>query len=62
MDKLKPVVKLGNQSDLGGDQNAIDRTDANQIADRAREYMKEQEGKGLSVSLPEAVAYVSRSA
>lgn len=62
MDKLKPVVKLGNQSDLGGDQNAIDRTDANQIADRAREYMKEQEGKGLSVSLPEAVAYVSRAA
>jgi hypothetical protein len=62
MDKLKPVIKLGNQSDLGGDQNAIDRTDANQIADRAREYMKEQEGKGLSVSLPEAVAYVSRAA
>lgn len=62
MASRKAVVKLGNLSDTGGDQNEIDRTDAGQIADRAREYMKEQEGKGLSVSLPEAVAYVSRAA
>lgn len=60
MAKRKPVVKLGNQSNLGGNQGAdLDMNDAGQIADRARQYMKEQTDKGLTVSLPEAVAHVS---
>ncbi|QDL55926.1 hypothetical protein [Rhodoferax aquaticus] len=60
MAKRKPVVKLGNQSNLGGNQGAdLDMNDAGQIADRARQYMKEQTNKGLTVSLPEAVAHVS---
>lgn len=62
MDKLKPVVKLGNQSDAGVSQETVDPTDASQIADRAKSYMKEQADKGMTVSLPEAVAFVSRTA
>lgn len=62
MDKLKPVVKLGNQSDAGVKQETVDPTDASQIADRAKSYMKEQADKGMTVSLPEAVAFVSRTA
>lgn len=62
MDKLKPVVKLGNQSDAGVNQETVDPTDASQIADRAKSYMKEQADKGMTVSLPEAVAFVSRTA
>ena len=60
MAKRKPMVKLGNQSNQGGNQSAdLDMNDAGQIADRARQYMKEQTDKGLTVSLPEAVAHVS---
>lgn len=62
MDKLKPVVKLGNQSHFIGAEDVTDPTDASQIADRAKSYMKEQSDKGVAVSLPEAVAFVSRTA
>lgn len=54
----KPLVKLGHQmpADDGG---AVNGNDAGQLADAARSYMSEQAGKGLTVSLPEAVAHVS---
>lgn len=63
MASRKPVVKLGaNGGTNEGDQGALDASDPNQIADRAKTYMKEQADKGVTVSLPEAVAHVSRSA
>ena len=58
----KPVVKLGHQSDLSGKGEALDTSNAGQIADAARQYLKEQADKGLTVSLPEAVAHVSAKA
>jgi hypothetical protein len=61
MASRKPVVKLGQmlgQEDAG--TAALDPNNASEIADRAREYMKEQADKGVTVSLPEAVAHVGR--
>jgi hypothetical protein len=59
----KPVVKLGQLLDqAGAGTEVLDPSNAGQIADRARQYMKEQTDKGMSVSLPEAVAHVSARA
>lgn len=54
----KPLVKLGQKMPVD-DVAAIDGNDAGQLADAARSYMKSQSESGLTVSLPEAVAYVS---
>jgi hypothetical protein len=63
MASRKPVVKLGQMlGQEGADAAALDPNNAGQIADRAREYMKEQADKGLTVSLPEAVAHVASQA
>lgn len=62
MNKLKPAVKLGKPGDWEANQATVDSTDPAQIADRATSYMKEQSDKGITVSLPEAVAFVSRAA
>jgi len=58
----KPVVKLGHESEDAGQGADLDMTDSTQIAKAARTYMAEQEAKGISVSVPEAVAHVSRKA
>ena len=57
----KPLVKLGARADDGGG-SPVDANNSAQLADAARSYMSEQAGKGLTVSLPEAVAYVSAKA
>lgn len=54
----KPLVKLGQQM-AADDVAAVNGNDASALADAARSYMSEQAGKGLTVSLPEAVAHVS---
>lgn len=54
----KPLVKLGQQM-AADDGGAVNGNDAGQLADAARSYMSDQAGKGLTVSLPEAVAHVS---
>lgn len=54
----KPLVKLGQQMAVD-DVAAVNGNDAGALADAARSYMSTQAGKGLTVSLPEAVAYVS---
>lgn len=57
----KPVVKLGAQPGEA-DADPVDATNAAQIADRAQSYMKQQAEKGITVSLPEAVAHVAAKA
>ena len=57
----KPLVKLGQQM-AADDVPGVDGNDAGALADAARSYMKEQSDKGLTVSLPEAVAHVSARA
>lgn len=57
----KPLVKLGQQV-AADDVPGVDSNDAGALADAARNYMKEQSDKGLTVSLLEAVAHVSRRA
>lgn len=61
MTSRKPVVKLGGIK--GDDQgDAIDGTDPQQLAQAARSFIKEQADKGITVSLPDAVAHASRNA
>jgi len=61
--KRGPVVRLGNSLEQAGNQDAaLDVNDANQIARRARQYAKEQADRGVTVSLPEAVAYIASHA
>ncbi|MBK1683400.1 hypothetical protein [Rhodoferax fermentans] len=57
----KPLVKLGAQM-VADDAPGVNSNDAGALADAARSYMKEQSDKGLTVSLPEAVAHVGRRA
>jgi hypothetical protein len=58
-----PVVKLGNSIGGGGaDADAVDPNNAAAVAEAAQSYMKAQLDKGLTVSLPEAVAHVSARA
>lgn len=56
----KPVVKIGGNKTEPED--AIDGTNPQALADAAQTYMKEQSGKGLTVTLPEAVAYAASHA
>ena len=61
MAALPVQVKLGSKlSGDGNDINVNDASDPAQLADAARTYMKEQSDKGLTVSLPEAVAHAGR--
>lgn len=54
----KPLVKLGKQDSV--DEGAqVDVNDANKLADAARSYMADQAGKGVTVTLPEAIDHVS---
>lgn len=57
----KPLVKLGQQM-VADDVGALNVNDAGALADAASTYMKSQSDKGISVSLPEAVAHVGRRA
>jgi hypothetical protein len=61
MAALPVLVKLGARADEDGGI-PVDANNSAQLADAARTYMSEQEGKGLTVSLPEAVAHVSAKA
>lgn len=59
----KPVVKLGGSGGGNvGNDDGIDGTDPAALADAAQTYMKEQADKGLTVSLPEAVAHAAARA
>ena len=61
MASRKPVIKLGGSK--GEDQgDAVDGTDAHSLAQSAQSFMKDQAGKGITVSLPEAVAHAARQA
>lgn len=61
MASRKPVIKLGGSK--GEDQgDAVDGNDAHQLAQAAQTFMKDQSAKGISVSLPEAVAHAARHA
>ena len=61
MASRKPVIKLGASS--GNDAgDAVDGNDAHQLAQAAQSFMKTQLDKGISVSLPEAVAHAARLA
>lgn len=66
--QLKPAVRLGGAAPAGGvggtggeatNEPLGAGASAEQIATAAHQYMKEQADKGLTVSLPEAVAHVS---
>lgn len=61
----KPVIKLGGGH--GGDQGRhddglVDGSDPHQLAEAAQSYMKQQADKGITVSLPEAVARAAAQA
>ena len=61
MASRKPVIKLGGTK--GEDQgDAVDGNDAHSLAQSAQSFMKDQAGKGITVSLPEAVAHAARQA
>ena len=61
MASRKPVIKLGgSKGEDPGD--AVDGNDAHQLAQAAQTFMKDQAGKGITVSLPEAVAHAARLA
>ncbi len=61
MASRKPVIKLGgSKGEDPGD--AVDGNDAHQLAQAAQTFMKDQAGKGITVSLPEAVAHAARQA
>ena len=61
MASRKPVIKLGGSK--GEDQgDAVDANDAHSLAQSAQSFMKDQAGKGITVSLPEAVAHAARQA
>ena len=61
MASRKPVIKLGpgNDQDPGEPINA---SDPRQLAEAARSFIKTQADKGITVSLPEAVAHAARQA
>ncbi|MDR3370709.1 hypothetical protein [Rhodoferax sp.] len=54
----KPLVKLGQQV-VADELPGVNGNDASSLADAARSYMKEQAEQGLTVSVAEAVSYVS---
>ena len=61
MASRKPVIKLGGSK--GEDPGeAVDVNDAHSLAQSAQTFMKDQAGKGITVSLPEAVAHAARQA
>jgi hypothetical protein len=62
MARRLPVVKLGGEKAGEAQGTAVDATDGAQLAAAAQTYMKQQSDKGITVSLPAAVAHVAAQA
>ncbi len=58
----KPVIKLGASSAADDAGDLVDGSDPHQLAEAAQSYMKQQSDKGITVSLPAAVAHAAAQA